>query len=42
MNLEAVIALVVGTVVVLSVPAVLLSTDILERIQGSRNPTQER
>jgi hypothetical protein len=39
MNLEAVIGLILGTVVVLSVPAILLGTDILERLQGSRART---
>ena len=42
MDLEAVVALIVGTVVVLSVPAILLSTDLLDRIQGLRTRTRER
>jgi hypothetical protein len=37
MNIEAVVFLVVGTVVVLAAPALLLSTDILERYRQMRH-----
>jgi hypothetical protein len=41
MTLEAVIALVVGTVVVLVTPALILSTDISDRYKAMREKTQE-
>ena len=34
MDVQAVVALVAGTVLVLSIPALLLSTDILERFRS--------
>ena len=34
MDMQAVIALVVGTVLVLSVPALLLSTDVMDRFRS--------
>lgn len=36
MNVEAVVALIVGTAVVLLIPALFLSTDIVERYRGIR------
>ena len=36
MDVQAVVALVVGTVLVLSIPALLLSTDIVDRLRSAR------
>jgi hypothetical protein len=35
MDVEAVVALVVGTVLVLCIPAVLLSTDLVDRVRSA-------
>ena len=35
MDVQAVVALVVGTVLVLSIPALLLSTDIVDRFRSA-------
>ena len=35
MDVQAVVALVVGTVLVLSIPALVLSTDIVERFRST-------
>lgn len=35
MDVQAVVALVVGTVLVLSIPALLLSTDIMDRFRSA-------
>jgi hypothetical protein len=40
MSVEAVVALVVGTVVVLAAPALILSTDLLERYRAMRHRAQ--
>jgi hypothetical protein len=40
MNVEAVVALIVGTAVVLLIPALLLSPDIAERYRGMRGRAQ--
>jgi hypothetical protein len=37
MSVEAVVALVVGTVVVLAAPALILSSDILKRYRDTRH-----
>ena len=42
MNMYAVIALVLGTLVVLLAPALLLSTDLLERFKNVRARTLRR
>ena len=36
MDTQAVVALVVGTLLVLYIPALLLSTDIMERLRSAR------
>ncbi|MGD9047582.1 MAG: hypothetical protein PVF77_05980 [Anaerolineae bacterium] len=40
MSVEAVVALVLGTVVVLAAPALILSTDIWKRYKGMRHRGQ--
>lgn len=40
MSVEAVVALVVGTVVVLATPALILSTDVLKRYWDMRHRAQ--
>ncbi len=40
MNTYAVVALVLGTLLVLLAPALLLSTDLLERFKSARAKTQ--
>ena len=35
MNVQAVVALILGTVVVLCIPALLLSTDIVDRVRSA-------
>jgi hypothetical protein len=40
MSLEAVIALVIGTVVVLAAPALILSTDVLKQYWDTRHRAQ--
>jgi NADPH-dependent glutamate synthase beta subunit-like oxidoreductase len=35
MDMQAVVALVVGTVLVLSIPALLLSTDVVDRFRNA-------
>ena len=40
MSIEAVVSLVVGTVIVLAAPALILSTDILERYRQTRHRAQ--
>ncbi len=36
MDMQAVVALVVGTVLMLFIPALLLSTDIMDRLRSAR------
>jgi hypothetical protein len=40
MSVEAVVALVIGTVVVLAAPALILSTDIVEQAKKLRHRTE--
>lgn len=42
MSIEAVVALVIGTLVVLAAPAVILSTDIVEQTKRIRQKTERQ